>query len=217
MIKSILIYCYDAYCCWCYGFSPVMKKIAADFKGKFDIEVLSGGMMAGEQAMHIEKISPFIQEEYRRVEELAGVKYGEDFLWHINNPDKSDWVMNSEKPAIALCIFKEYYPGRQLEFAGDLQHALNYEGRDLDDDEAYRHLPEKYGIDPDLFYTRLKSEEYKEQAYYEFALMKKLQVTGYPTVFIQTSETKFVMVARGYTAYEDLKLRIDNILKDVAG
>jgi len=194
-----------------------MKKIAADFKGKFDIEVLSGGMMAGEQAMPIEKISPFIQEEYRRVEELAGVKYGEDFLWHINNPDKSDWVMNSEKPAIALCIFKEYYPGRQLEFAGDLQHALNYEGRDLDDDEAYRHLPEKYGIDPDLFYTRLKSEEYKEQAYYEFALMKKLQVTGYPTVFIQTSETKFVMVARGYTAYEDLKLRIDNILKDVAG
>ena len=125
--------------------------------------------------------------------------------------------MNSEKPAIALCIFKEYYPERQLEFAGDLQHALNYEGRDLDDDEAYRHLPEKYGIDPDLFYTRLKSEEYKEQAYYEFALMKKLQVTGYPTVFIQTSETKFVMVARGYTAYEDLKLRIDNILKDVAG
>jgi len=194
-----------------------MKKIAADFKGKFDIEVLSGGMMAGEQAMPIEKAGPFIQEEYRRVEELAGVKYGEDFLWHINNPDKSDWVMNSEKPAIALCIFKEYYPGRQLEFAGDLQHALNYEGRDLDDDEAYRHLPEKYGIDPDLFYTRLKSEEYKEQAYYEFALMKKLQVTGYPTVFIQPSETKFVMVARVYTAYEDLKLRIDNILKDVAG
>ena len=214
MIKPILIYCYDAYCGWCYGFSPVMKKIAADFKGKFDIEVLSGGMMAGEQAMPIEKAGPFIQEEYRRVEELAGVKYGEDFLWHINNPDKSDWVMNSEKPAIALCIFKEYYPGRQLEFAGDLQHALNYEGRDLDDDEAYRHLPEKYGIDPDLFYTRLKSEEYKEQAYYEFALMKQLQVTGYPTVFIQAGEIKFVMVARGYTEHTELRERIENVLKE---
>ncbi len=216
MIKPILIYCYDAYCGWCYGFSPVMKKIAVDFKGKFDIEVLSGGMMAGEQAMPIEKLSPFIQEEYRRVEELAAVKYGEDFLWHINNPDKSDWVMNSEKPAIALCIFKEIYPEQQLEFAGDLQHALNYEGRDLDDDEAYRHLLEKYGIDPDLFYTRLKSEEYKEQAYYEFALMKQLQVTGYPTVFIQSDELKFIMVARGYTAYTALKERIENVLKEMA-
>ena len=53
-------------------------------------------------------------------------------------------------------------------------------------------------------------------AYYEFALMKQLQVNGYPTVFIQTGEAKFVMVARGFTGYEDLKLRIDNVLKEIA-
>ena len=215
-MKPVLIYCYDAYCGWCYGFSPIMKQIWVEYNDKFDMEVLSGGMMIGEQAMPIEKISPFIREEYKRVEELAAVKYGEDFLWHINNPDKSDWVMNSEKPAIALCIFKELYPDRQPEFAGDLQYALNYEGRDLDDDEAYRHLPEKYGIDTDLFYTKLKSEAYKEQAYYEFALMKQLQVTGYPTVFIQADELKFIMVARGYTAYEDLEDRIKNVLNELA-
>ena len=216
-MKPVLIYCYDAYCSWCYGFSPVMKKIASAYKGKLDIEVFSGGMLTGEQAMPIEKIGPYIQEEYKRVEELTGVKYGKDFLWHINNPDKSDWVMNSEKPAIALCIFKELHPERQLEFATDLQYSLNYEGRDLDDDEAYRHLLEKYEIDPDIFYARLKLEEYKEQAYYEFALMKQLQVTSYPTVFIQAGELKFVMVARGYTAFEDLEERIENVLRELAG
>lgn len=192
-----------------------MKKIADDFKDNLDVEVLSGGMMTGEQAMPIEKIWPFIQRSYKRVEELTGIKFGEDFLWHINNPDKSDWVMNSEKPAIALCIFKGLYPERQLEFAGDLQYALNYEGRDLVDDEAYRHLLEKYGIDPDMFYTKLKSEEYKEQAYYEFALIKQLQVTSYPTVFVQAGELKFVMVARGYTEYTELKERIENVLKEI--
>ena len=123
--------------------------------------------------------------------------------------------MNSEKPAIALCIFKEYYPERQLEFATDLQYALNYEGRDLDDDEAYRHLLEKYSIQPEAFYSKLKSEEYKEAAYYEFALMKQLQVNGYPTVFIQVDELKFIMVARGYTDYEDVRGRIENILGNV--
>src|SRR6187399_1857120 len=196
-----LIYCYDAYCGWCYGFSPVIKKIAEEYKDKLEIEVLSGGMMIGEEVMPIEKIGPFIQRSYKRVEELSGIKFGEDFLWHVNNPDKSDWVMNSEKPAIALCIFKEYYPERQLEFATDLQYALNYEGRDLDDDEAYRHLLEKYSIQQEAFYGKLKSEEYKEAAYYEFALMKQLQVNGYPTVFIQVDELKFIMVARGYTDY----------------
>jgi putative protein-disulfide isomerase len=214
-MNPAIIYCYDAYCGWCYGFSPVIKKIAAGYKDKLDIEVLSGGMMVGEHAIPIEKIAPYILKEYKRVEELAGVKYGEDFLCHINNPDKSDWVMNSEKPAIALCILKEYYPERQLEFATDLQYALNYEGRDLDDDEAYRHLLDKYNIQPEAFYGKLNSEEYKEMAHYEFALMKQLQVNGFPTVFIQTGDTKFVMVARGFTAYEDIKERIENVLKDL--
>ena len=215
-MKPTLIYCYDAYCGWCYGFSPVIKKIAAEYKDKLDIEVLSGGMMIGEEVMPIEKIGPYIQSSYKRVEELTGIKFGEDFLWHINNPDKSDWVMNSEKPAVALSILKEYYPERQLEFATDLQYALHYEGRDLDDDVAYHHLLDKYAIQPEAFYSKLQSEEYKEMAYYEFALMKQLQVNGYPTVFVQTDELKFVMVARGFTAYEDLKQRIENVLKETA-
>ncbi len=207
-----LIYCYDAYCGWCYGFSPVMKKIAAEYADKLDIEVLSGGMMTGENAMPIEKIGPYIQNAYTRVEELTGIKFGEDFLWHVFHPGQSDWVMNSEKPAIALCIAKELFPERQLDFATDLQLALNAEGRDLDDDEAYRHLLEKYSIDPDSFYLKLKSGEYRDQAYYEFSLCRQLQVTGFPSVFIQTADLRFVMVARGYTDYETLKLRIENVL-----
>ncbi len=211
-MKPTIIYCYDAYCGWCYGFSPVIKKIAEDYKDTLDIEVLSGGMMIGDDIMPIEKIGPYIQTAYKRVEELSGIKFGEDFLWHINNPEKSDWVMNSEKPAIALCILKEYYPERQLEFATDLQYALNFEGRDLDDNEAYRHLLDKYNIQPEAFYNKLSNAEYKEMAYYEFALMKQLQVNGYPTVFVQTAELKFDMVARGFTDYETLKARIDLIL-----
>lgn len=215
-MKPAIIYCYDAYCGWCYGFSPVIKKIVTEYKDIFDVEVLSGGMMTGDQVVPIEKIAGFILKEYKTVEEYAGVKYGDDFLWHINNPDRSDWVLNSEKPAIALCIAKEYSPERQLEFAADLQHALNFEGRDLDDDEAYRHLLDKYNIQPEAFYSKLASEEYKELAYYEFTLMKQLQVTGYPTAFIQTGETKFIMIARGYTPYEDVKQRIENILAETS-
>lgn len=214
-MQPILIYCYDAYCSWCYGFSPVMKKIENDFKGKFDVEVLSGGMMIEENKAPIEKIGPYIQNAYKRVEELTGIGFGKDFLWHVFNPQQSDWVMNSEKPAIALCIFKEIFPEQQLSFASDIQYALNYEGRDLDDDEAYRHLLEKYDIDADSFYTKLHSEEFKQQAYYEFALCKQLQVTAFPAVLMQTSEAKFHLLARGFTPYEVLKERIEAVLKEM--
>lgn len=215
MDKPILIYCYDAYCGWCYGFSPVIKNIASLFSDRFETEVLSGGMIISEKAKHIGVTAGYIQQAYKVVEEHTGIKFGSDYLWHINNPDQSDWYPSSEKPAIALCIFKEYYPERQVEFAADLQTALHAEGRDLCDDEAYRHLLEKYSIQPETFYTKLKSDEYKEKAYYEFALCKQLQVTGFPAVFVQESETKFHLVARGYTSFEDLKQRLENILTDV--
>ncbi len=213
-MKKTLYYCYDAYCGWCYGFSPVLKKIAETFKDSLDIEVLSGGMIIGEQVMPIDKIAPYIKSAYKRVEELSGVKFGEDYLWHINNPEQSDWQMNSEKPAIALCIFKEYYPQRQVDFASDLQFALNYEGRDLDDNEAYRHLLEKYSIQPEVFYEKLQSDEYKEQAYYEFALCKQLEVSGFPALLLQLNDLKFYLLARGFTAYEDVKERIEKVLSE---
>lgn len=208
-----IYYCYDAYCGWCYGFSPVIKKIYEEYKDRLPFEVLSGGMIISEDPKPISVTAGYILNAYKTVEELTGIKFGEDYLWHIKNPELSDWFPNSEKPAIALCIFKEFYEERQVEFAADLQYALHYEGRDLCDDEAYRHLLEKYSIQPETFYAKLKSEEYKEKAYYEFALCKQLQVTGYPQVLIQTGETSFFLLAKGFTTYEDLKERIDRVLE----
>jgi len=216
MIPTIY-YCYDAYCGWCYGFSPVMTKIEEEYRDKFAFEVLSGGMIPSDNPRPIAATAKYIASAYQRVEEMTGVKFGQDYLWHIFNPDESDWFPHSEKAAIALCIFKDIYPEQQVAFVADLQYALHYEGRDLTDDEAYRHILEKYEINADDFYTKLKSEEYKEKAYYEFSLCRQLQVTAFPAVLIQAAETKFYLFAKGYTNYEDVKDRIENILKEING
>lgn len=210
-----IIYCYDAYCGWCYGFSNVIKSVEKAYNQKFHFEVLSGGMILPEKPIHIEVTAKYIQQAYKTVEEYSGVKFGEDYLWHINNPNLSDWFPDSLKPAIALCIFKEFYPEKQIEFAGDLQYALHFEGRDLTDNEAYKHLLEQYNISPETFYKKLQSEAYKEKAQYEFALCKQLNVTGYPTMFIQQNESKLFLIARGYTSFENIQARIENVLNTI--
>ena len=211
----VLIYCYDAYCGWCYGFSPVIKKIAEEYKERFTIEVLSGGMIISQNPPPISSIAEYVQSAHKRVEQMTGIKFGEDFLWHIFNPDKSDWFLDSEKPAIALSVFKEYYPELQVQFASDLQYALNYEGRDLCDDEAYRHLLEKYKMPTEDFYKKLHSEEYKEKAYHEFEMVKKLRVNGFPAVLLQTEDAKFYLLASGFTEYDTLKARIEKVLAEM--
>lgn len=213
---TTIFYCYDAYCGWCYGFSPVIKQIAEEYKDRIFFEVLSGGMIIPEKPRPISTMAGYISQAYKVVEERTGIKFGSDFLWHIKNPGDSDWFLNSEKPAIAMCVFKEYHPDKQVAFAADLQYALNFEGRDLCDDEAYRHLLEQYNIPAEEFYASLHSEAYKEKAYYEFALCKQLQVTGFPAVLLQASESKFYLLARGFTEYEAMKERIEAVLEEVA-
>lgn len=210
-MKPILFYCYDAYCGWCYGFSNVIKQIAVE-NPQLQIDVLSGGMVLPETPTHISVTAGYILNAYKTVEDHTGVKFGTDYLWHIQHPDLSDWYPNSEKPAIALCIFKEIYPEKQVEFAGDLQNALYQDGRDLTDDEAYRQLLEKYSIQPESFYEKLRSEQYKEQAYYEFSLVKQLQVTGFPCLLLQLGESKFHLLSKGYTSYSAIQERLASVL-----
>ena len=215
-MQPVLVYCYDAYCGWCYGFSPVIKRVAIELKDRIHAEVLSGGMILPDKPRPIIHTAHYVQKAYKNVEERTGIKFGEDYLWHMFNPEQSDWFPDSLKPAIAMCVFKEYHPDQQVQSAADLQYGHHYEGRDLTDDEAYRHLLEKYNIPAEEFYSRLHSEEYKEKAYYEFAQVKQLQVSGFPTVLMQVSDSKFYLLARGFTPHDALKERIEAVMLEVA-
>ncbi len=209
-----LIYCYDAYCGWCYGFSQVIKKINSEFKAQLPIEVLSGGMIMPDTPQPISVMAAIILNNYERVEQLSGIKFGEDFLWHARNPELSDWFPHSLKPAIALSILKELHPEKAVDFASDLQYALNYEGRDLTDDEAYRHLLPQYGIEENDFYKKLHQENYENLARYDFSLVKQLQVDSYPTLLLQVTESKFYLVAKGFTPYDIVLERLQAIIKE---
>src|SRR5690606_24277921 len=101
-----IIYCYDAYCGWCYGFSPVIRKLEAQYESSIDFEVLSGGMILPEEPRHISVMANHFLSTCKAVEAHTGVKFGEDYLWHIKNPSQSDWFPHSGKPAMALCVVK---------------------------------------------------------------------------------------------------------------
>lgn len=206
-------YCYDAWCGWCYGFSPVIRRLAADYSALGKFEVLSGGMILHDPPRPVSVMADFVSKAYQVVEERTGIRFGQDYLWHFQHPDMSDWFPDSMKSAIALCIFKEIYPDQQVFFAADLQQALHAEGRDLTDDEAYRHLLDKYHLPAEEFYDKLHSEKYAELARYEFALCRQLQVTGFPTLLLQQTESRFYLLSRGYTEEAVLRRTIENVLQ----
>ncbi len=66
-----------------------------------------------------------------------------------------------------------------------------------------------------IFTLNSQVKNNKEKAYYEFALVKQLQVTGFPAVLMQVTDSKFYLLASGYTDYETLKQRIEKVLAEI--
>ena len=60
----------------------------------------------------------------------------------------------------------------------------------------------------------MKSDEYKDKAYYDFTLIKQLKVNGFPTAFLQVDETKLYMITRGYSDLASIEKRITDILAE---
>ncbi len=211
-----VIYIYDALCGWCYGFSPVMQRLEADYRDKLAFDVLSGGMVPPEHAQLVSAKAGYIAGAYKTVKEYTGVHFGEAYLHHIFHPEESPWVEESLTPAIALCLFKAGDGRAAISFASAIQKLHMAEGKDLSDGESYRALAEGLNLDGDDFIRRLGEEEWIEEARYEAALVKQLGITGFPAVVLQTAPDKFYLLAKGYTPYEDLSARLNNVLTEVA-
>jgi putative protein-disulfide isomerase len=211
-MKPRIIYVYDAFCTWCFGFSPVMRAICENYADDFDFEVLSGGMIRGEQIRPSSDLSGFPGNEYKSVEETTGIIFGQGFLHNLEN---GELIFNSEVPAIALSVYKGLKPQHAVEFAQHIQNSIYFDGKSSDDIELYRYLAVNEGIDPDEFEKRMNDPEYKDAAHYDFALAKQLGVEGYPAVFIQQSDSKFYLIARGYADYETMELRISNVMAEI--
>ncbi len=210
--KLKIIYVYDALCGWCYAFSKVMTKLYALHHEEFYFDVISGGMILGDRVGPISESSDIIKEHLPRLEETSGVKFGAGYLKVL---EKGEQIQDSEKPSIALTVFRSFLPDQAILFAADLQTTKYQDGTDLALDESYFPLLEKYGIDQNLFLEKLQSEEFKQLAYYDFAIAKQLQVSGYPAAFIQAGDQEFYMIAKGYADFETMELRIKNVKQQI--
>ena len=208
-----LIYVYDAHCSWCFAFSKVITAIQDKYQAEFGYEVLSGGMIIGDRIGPIKDAAPpNILEIYERIESFTGTTFGPAYLEKVTQGDS---LRNSEIPAIALAVFKSYHPDKALAYAHALQQKLFVEAIEIDDDALYLSLATDFGLDGTTFLQQMKMEEFMDAARYEFALAKQLQVTGYPQLLVQTDDTQFYLVAKGYTDFETLDERLQKVLEQL--
>ncbi|SFE10338.1 putative protein-disulfide isomerase [Chitinophaga sp. CF118] len=202
-----LIYIYDPICGWCYGFTPVIQQLQQQFSKEITFEILSGGMMLNANRRPASAMYTYIQDAHKRVEETTGIAFGPAFL---NEYLHTDDIMDSEKPSIALTVFKQYQPENAISFAHDMQVALNYDGKSLNDDQTYIELVQKYQLPEQEFLNKMKEEENRYATHEEFNMIQQWGITGFPAAILDNGEQLY-LIARGYTPLERILEAITEI------
>lgn len=72
MSELRLVYFADPMCSWCYGFSPVITTLVERFEGRLGLQVVVGGLRAGNTAPMRAEDKDYIREAWTRVGAASG-------------------------------------------------------------------------------------------------------------------------------------------------
>lgn len=205
-----LIYVYDPLCGWCYGFTPVIQQLQQQYRGKIAFEILSGGMALAPDHRPASAMYNYIRDAHKRVEATTGIRFGQAFLeGYLHTSD----IMDSEKPSIALTVFRQYQPENAISFAHDMQVALNYEGKSLNSDDTYRELAGKYQLPVNEFLQKMQEDDNRYATSQEFRQVQQWGITGFPAAIFDNGHQLY-LVARGYTPPDTLQATIEKIISN---
>ena len=204
-----LLYVYDALCGWCYGFGPVVEQIEREHKGQVDVDIISGGMIIGSRVQPVGNMADYILKAIPRVEKTTGIEFGEPYKALLR---EGTYVASSERPSVALCVYKSFKTDDAVSFAHDMQTAFYKDAKDINRDELFADIAATYGIDKAAFLERMQDTTYRTKAYDEFAYASSLGVTGYPCLLVKQGD-RYTKLTEGYADYESIDAWLQKTLK----
>lgn len=208
MEKAKLLYFYDPLCGWCFGFSPVIKKLEHEFQEQIDFEAISGGMVLGERVKPLSEMKDYLKEAMPRLEEMTGVKFGDPYLEIL---EEGSLMLNSELPCIAMTVYKSMSNKSSIEFASALQSTLYEKGINLNEIGNYQGLVENFDLPWEVFKTKMQDVAYKEKTYQEFQIGQQMGIGGFPSVVLSVGNQGY-LIARGYRPESEMKAVIEEVL-----
>lgn len=210
MSKPTLIYVYDPLCSWCYGFHPVVQKLAVRFKNDLHIRIIPGGLAVGENAQTIQEGYRFIKKAHHKIEKTTGVTFGDNFKLLA---DEGSYLMDSEPACIAQTVINTIAPNIALKFAGSMQHALYVHGKSLNHLETFVDILKDFDVDLDIFNDRYNNLATKKETHQQFEWCKKNGASVFPTLLLKIGD-EFGVMAQGYRPFDTIESHLHHLLNN---
>ncbi|HAD96272.1 MAG TPA: protein-disulfide isomerase [Cryomorphaceae bacterium] len=211
--KPVIYYIYDALCGWCYGFSPVISEFFRKNRDNYEFQVLSGGMVTGEQEGPVNEVAGYIRDAYRNVEQTTGIEFGKAFL--EGTLEEGTAYFSSVPAALAMALFRTQRPEEMIPFATRIQKAIYYDGLPPAEVSTFGECARDFNMDAELFQQRMTEPAVQNLVQQEFHVVARWGVRGFPSVVYKDGDQAF-MISRGYSPLSELEQTFANVRAEIA-
>lgn len=213
MPSAHFVYIADVYCPWCYGFAPIMTKLAKIYP-QFPVHVIGGNLISRPITLAEDAAaSPDLVDFWHEVEQttrrsLAGA---------INAVEEDrDVRMFSPAADEILVALKKLAPNHELEQLIELEDMFYGQGRDLFTQESLKEIASNWKIDVISLQHVLDKDATAAATEKNLAEASELmgEITSYPSVLL-VRNNKVDAVSRGYVHFETVDARMKDAMQDL--
>lgn len=206
-----LIYVADPMCSWCWGFSPVMDRVAARFGERLPIRLILGGLRPGTVDPMDDAMKGSIREHWDHVHQASGQPF--DFAFF----DRERFVYDTEPACRAVVAARKIETSAAMPLLKRTQKAFYAENADVTDRAVLCGLAEETGLDRAEFDTMFDDESTVGDTRNDFAIAHQSGITGFPTLIVGSDDKGYTAVSRGFQPADRIEILIQSWLDQQEG
>ncbi len=202
MSDKEIIYVGDPMCSWCWGFSPVLNRIRADYDAIAPMRVVVGGLHAFDSDPMSEDYKATIRSHWEHVAEATGQPFNYAFF------DRQGFVLDTEPACRATVTVRNIKPAAVWSFYESIHKGYYVEDTDTTVLETFMAYAERENINGDEFKASFESDAMRQETLEDFSWCQQAGVTGFPTVVLREDRHHGALTV-GYRQFDDLKPTLD--------
>lgn len=196
--QKLLLYFADPMCSWCWGFSPVITEVAERFANDVPIQLVMGGLRAGNEKAMTDEDKSYIRGHWEHVQERTGALFDFDFF------ERDGFVYDTEPACRAVVTARSFDASLGLRMLRRVSEAFYMKGEDTTDRDTLVALAGLEGLDVAAYGERFDSKDAEMITKIDFEIAGQVGVSGFPTLLAGTPGEGFGIVTQGYQPVDDI-------------
>ena len=176
-----LIFVLDPMCSWCWGFRSTFEQLKQALPEGVEVKYVMGGLAPDSDEPMPQKTRDYVQSQWKKVSQETGAQFNWDF-WQCCVPKRSTYP--SCRAVIAAGLQNEF---ARADMIYAIQQAYYMNAKNPSELDTLIQCAEEIGLDKEQFIKDIQSEKVEDQLQEELDLRRRLGVTGFPALRLESN------------------------------